>query len=188
MPKFTADEIRKRFETSKDFNEIFEAFEHALEQHLDEIELYRLLFWNNTLTSDELCLFGEKLAKEIPTLAYDTYMWLANVFEVVYSVFDNYELALVYYKKAATARPDALEPYLNANDCYEADLNIPAITILIDFLKQGSEKVSNPMPLYKCLANLYELHGNDEMHEYYRRKANEGANPSEESSPSNEIV
>ena len=96
MRKLTVDEIRKRFGTSREFNEIFEAFEQALEQGIEDIELYRQLFWNHALTADELCLFGEKLAMVFPNLAYDTYMWLANIFEVTYSMVDNYERAFEY--------------------------------------------------------------------------------------------
>jgi tetratricopeptide (TPR) repeat protein len=184
MSKLTAEEIKQRFESSKDFNEIFGAFEQAIEQHLDDIELYRTLFWNNTLTSDELCFFGEKVAKEIPSIAYDTYMWLANVFEVIHSVFDNYDLALLYYNKAASARPDSPEPYLKASDCYEPDLKIPAVAVLIEFLKRGAEKISDPLPLYSRLSKLFEIQGNDEMQEYYRLKSEEGTNPPKEPDPS----
>src|ERR1043166_2812990 len=127
MGKLTVEEIRKRFEISNEFNEIFDAFEEAIEQGLKDIELYRQLFWNHTLSPDELCLFGEKLAKEFPELAYDTYMWLASVFEVTYSMFDNYELTLAYYIKAAQANPTEPTPYLAAASCYEPDLNIPPI-------------------------------------------------------------
>jgi tetratricopeptide (TPR) repeat protein len=174
MARLSAMEIRKRFETSKDFNELFDAFEQALEQRLDDIELYRQLFWNHSLTADELCLFGEKLAAEFPHLAYDVYMWLASVFEVIYSMFDNYERALEYYRKASSARPSELDPYLDAADCYEPDLNIPPITSLIDFLKNGTHRVAAPKPLYQRLSYLYEINGNDEMSNYYRRKADEG--------------
>src|SRR5258707_9081108 len=112
MSKLTVEEIRKRFELSREFNEIFDAFEQALEQHLDDMEMYKRLFWNQALTPDELCLFGEKLAKEFPALAYDTYMWLAEVFEVTYSMFDNYELALTYFIKAAQVNPAEPVNYL----------------------------------------------------------------------------
>ncbi len=179
MPKLTPDEIRKRFETSKEFNEIFDAFKHALEQRINNIELYRLLFWNPTLTPDELCLFGEKLSTEFPLLAYDIYMWLANVFEVTYSMYDNYDLALVYYKKAADRKPEAPEPYVNAADCYEPDLNIPPAATLIEFLRKGTETASRPKTLYERLASLYEHSGNDEMSMFYRRKLEEGEPPPE---------
>ena len=89
MPRFTLDEIRNKFSSGKDFNEIFDVFEDALKQGIQDVELYRLLFWNTALRPDELCLFGEKLAKEFPDLAYDTFMWLANVFEATYSSYDT---------------------------------------------------------------------------------------------------
>ena len=177
MSKLTIEDIRKRFDTSKDFNEIFDAFEHAIRQRYDDIELYRQLFWNNTLKPEELCLFGEKLAKEFQHLSYDAYMWLANVFEATQSVYDNYELALRYYKKSASVKPDKIEPYLNAADCYEPDLNIPPINILIDFLKQGANTIPQPIPIHQKLATLYELAGNDEMSKYFKRKAEEGKPP-----------
>jgi tetratricopeptide (TPR) repeat protein len=131
MPRFTLDEIRNTFSNGKDFNEIFDVFEDALKQGIQDVELYRLLFWNSALRPDELCLFGEKLAKEFPDLAYDTFMWLANVFEATYSSYDNFELAMRYYRKAAKSKPDEVQPYLNAADCHEPDLNIPPLYWLV---------------------------------------------------------
>src|ERR1041385_1869190 len=183
MGKLTVEEIRKRFELSNEFNEIFDAFEEAIGQGLKDIELYRQLFWNHTLSPDELCLFGEKLAKEFPELAYDTYMWLASVFEVTYSMVDNYELAITYYQKAAASKPGETAPYLDAADCYEPDLNIPPITVLIAFLKQGAEHVLNPKTIYQRLAHLFEMNGNDEMSAFYRRKADQDTTPPQEQSP-----
>ena len=183
MQKLTIDEIRKHFESSKEFNEIFDAFDQAIEQRFNDIELYRQLFWNPILTPDELCFFGEKLVKEFPALSYDVYMWLANVFEVTYSMFDNYELALEYYKKAAPVRPSSSEPYLAAAACHEPDLNIPPITALIDFLKKGTEYVTDAKLIYEKLVYLYEIIGNDEMCDYYRRKLEKGPEPPEGPSP-----
>lgn len=183
MSKLTLEEIRRRFESSKEFNEIFDAFEQSLEQRIDDIELYRQLFWNSTLTPDELCMFGEKLAREFPHIAYDIFMWLASVFGVTYAMFDNYELAVEYYQKAAAALPSSPDPYLDAADCYEPDLNIPPLSQLIGFLKAGIRDVPTPIALYDKLAYLYELDGNDEMSKYFRIRASEGP-PSPEAPPS----
>jgi len=180
MPQLTPEEIRKRFQTSSEFNETFDAFEQALEQRIDDMELYRQLFWNPSLAPHELCLFGEKLAKEFPHVAYDTFMWLANVFEVTYSMVDNHELALKYYKKAASVHADILDPYLAAADCFEPDLNIPPLGVLIEFLKQGVAHIAEPKILYRRLAEFYEMNGNDEMSGYYRRLAQEGSTPDQE--------
>jgi hypothetical protein len=168
------EEIKRRFEFSSDFNEIFDAFEEALSKKVREIDLYRLLFMNPSLSPDELCLFGEKLAKEVREFAFDIYIWLARVFEATHSMLDNYELTFAYYRKAASVRPDIIDSYLRAADCYEPDLNIPPIARLIEFLKSGTEHVGQPKELYERLVYFYEILGNDEMQEFFRRKASEG--------------
>jgi tetratricopeptide (TPR) repeat protein len=183
MPALTVDEIRRRFELSNEFNEIFDAFQQALCQRLEDIELYRQLFWNHSLSPDELQLFGEKLAKEFSSISYDVYMWLASVFEVTYSRCDNYELALKYYRKAAAVKPFQPDPYLDAADCYEPDLNIPPVSALIAFLKEGVKTVPVPRTLYQRLSHLYEIAGNDEMSDFCRRKAEESSQPPTEIPP-----
>ena len=174
MSRLSREEIRKRFESSNDFNEIFDTFEQALEQNVDDMELYRTLFWNQSLTPDELCMFAEKLVKQFPALAYETYMWLANVFEVIYSMFDNYQLAVEYYGKAAAIRPTEAEPYVRAADCYDPDLNIPPLEGLIQFLQLGEDLVHVPRPLFQRLSYLYGIAGDNEKSHEYRRKADEG--------------
>jgi len=180
MPPHSLEEIRTCFSSSTDFNEIFDAFESAIAQQIKDLEPYRLLFWNHSLTADEVRLFGEKLAAEFPDIAYDVYIWLASIFEVTHSSTDNYELAVHYYQKAASAKPDEPDPYLDACDCYDPDLNIPPVAGLIDFLKRGVVHVGNPVRLYKRLAYLCELAGDIQQSESYRRKAEE---PSQESPP-----
>ena len=171
MRTFTVDEIRRCFSTSSDFNEIFDAFQSALSQNLRDVEPYRLLFWNHSLTPDEVRLFGEKLAAQFPDLAYDVYLWLASMFEVTLSASDNYEMALHYYQKAALSKPDEEEPYLDACDCYEPDLNIPPLNSLIEFVRHGVHRVRNPRGLYRRLAHLYELAGDLDRADSCRRKA-----------------
>lgn len=166
-------EIRHIFNTSKNFNELFDAFEDALGQGIDDVELYRILFWNDSLGQDELILFGEKLAREFRHIAYDVYMWLANIFEVLFGKKDNYELALTYYQKAAAIKPDEPDPYLDACDCYNPDLDIPPARTLIEFLKVGLEFVHNKKAICLRLAVLHQTIGEPDLAEYYRVKADE---------------
>jgi len=179
----TLDEIKRRFEFSTDFNEIFDAFEVALALKVRDLDLYRLLFMNPSLSPDELCLFGEKLAREVQEIAFEIYGWLARVFEATHSMLDNYELTFEYYRKAAAVRPEVVDTYLRAADCYEPDLNIPPISRLIEFLKAGTETVPAPRELYERLVYFYEVLGNDEMQEYYRRKADEAKPPQSDDPP-----
>lgn len=173
MARLTLEEIRATFANSSDFNDVFDAFEDAIGQKIQDIELYRLLFWNHSLGPDELCLFGEKLAKEFPAIAYDVYMWLASVFEVTYSSYDNFELAIKYYRKAAEAKPNEPDPYLDACDCFDPDLNIPPVDVLIAFVKEGLEHVANKKSLLLRLSHLYQLIGEQDQSDYYRDLADD---------------
>ena len=184
MPgEYSVDEIRRVFANSTDFNELFDVFQTAIRQHLKDVELYRLLFWNHSLTPDEIRLFGEKLASEFPDMAYDVYLWLASVFEVTYSSNDNYELALAYYQKAARARPAEPDPYLDACDCYDPDLNIPPAHVLIEFVHRGTEHVHNPSSLYRRLSRLYLSAGDERKSEQYRRLAEGGSREDQPGGP-----
>jgi tetratricopeptide (TPR) repeat protein len=173
MRNYSVEEIRRCFSMSTDFNEIFDVFQAALAQKLKDAEHYRLLFWNHSLTPDEVRLFGEKVASEFPDMAYDVFLWLASIFEVTYSTNDNFELAVHYYKRAAQAKPEEVDPYLDACDCYDPDLNIPPLNTLVDFLKSGLGRARNPVVLYRRLAYLLELAGDSEQAEAFRRKADE---------------
>jgi hypothetical protein len=173
MPRFTLDEIRSKFAEGKDFNEIFDAFEDALKQGVQDMELYRLLFWNTALSPDEVCLFGEKLAREFKNLAFETFMWLASVFEVTYSSCDNFDLAMRYYRKAAQARPEEIQPYLDAADCHEPDLNIPPFVLLVEFLKEGINLVADKKTLLHRLSYLHQMHGDQKQADFYRNIADD---------------
>jgi hypothetical protein len=184
MHLYSLEDIRKTFSSSTDFNEIFDAFQSALTQQIKDVELYRLLFWNQSLTADEIRLFGEKLAAEFHDLAFDVYLWLASVFEVTTAADDNYELALQYYQKASLIRPAEPDPYLDACDCFDPDLNIPPLSVLLEFLRRGLAHAEDPTPLYRRIASLFELSGDIEQSEYYRRKADEpGTAPPEDNLP-----
>jgi tetratricopeptide (TPR) repeat protein len=183
MRSYSLDEIRRTFTSSTDFNEIFDVFQSALVQKVKDVEPYRLLFWNHSLTSDEIRLFGEKLAAEFPDMAFEVYLWLATVFEVTTSAFDNHELALHYYRKASSIKPSEPAPYLDACDCYDADLNIPPAAGLIEFVRSGLEHVHHPVPLYRRLAELYDIQGDTEQADHYRRKADEYSDESTDASP-----
>jgi tetratricopeptide (TPR) repeat protein len=173
MPRFTLEQIRSAFANGKEFNDIFDVFEDALAQGIQDLELYRLLFWNSALAPDELCLFGGKLACVFPHLAYDTYMWLANVFEVTHSAYDNYELAIKYYNKAAAAKPTEVLPYLNAADCYDPDLNIPPFDVLEQFLRKGVNLVTDKKTLLHRLSYLYQMRGDQKQADLYRKLADD---------------
>ncbi len=173
MEYLTRDEIRQRFEFATEFNEIFDALEHALEQQFDDPDLYKVMFWNKSLSPDEVGMFAEQVNKHFPHRAYENYIWLAEMSAIVFASEDNFERAILYYHKAAHANPTSVEPYIKAVLCYDPDIKIPPAKHLIEFVKSGIPLVTEKKKMYQRLSYLYEQIGNDEMTHYFRHLADE---------------
>ena len=77
-------------------------------------------------------------------------------------------------------RPEECDPYTEACDCHDADLNIPPRGGLIDFLQEGLPRVSDPLPLCRHLAVLLELDGKPELAEKYRRRIDDASHETHE--------
>lgn len=169
----TKEQIEKKFIESTEFNELFDAFQSAIEQKIDDIDLYRNLFWNESLGIDEIKLFGEKLVETFPEISFEVFIWIANVFEALFGEKDNLEQAFNYYKKASLVNPTSEVPFLEICKSYNQDLNIPPINNIIEFLKSGIELVNKKGVIYKKLSDLYFLKRDSEMAKLYLLKAEE---------------
>jgi len=76
-------------------------------------------------------------------------------------------------EKASEFSPAAAGPYVEACELYNQDLKIPTLHhSIVSFLKSGSEKVRDPLPIFERLAAFYRMMGNDEMSDYYKMKSN----------------
>ncbi len=170
MSQFSVEYLQKCFSFSKNFNEIFDAVKYAIDNKIEDIELYHKLLSNPNLTEFEVCLFGEKLAETFPNLAFEIFMWMSSLFAATVSKKDNYEFAIRYIKKSADIFPNSIDPYLKMFECYDSFLNIPPIDEVISFLIFGYEKNSNSKKILEKIVILYEIKGDDEWSEFYRNK------------------
>jgi tetratricopeptide (TPR) repeat protein len=155
------------FKNSKNADELFDAFDSALKEGIDDLELYKLLFWNPALSIDMLSMFIKKLASTFPHLAYDVYMWGAKVIELSFDNVENYETILNFYKKASELKPLENEPYVKAADAYNFDLKVHSPAMVINFLKKGITKVKDPTTLYFKLSEFFGKLGNIELKNHY---------------------
>ncbi len=171
MPDFSHEYFKEKFRNERGFNDLFEVFRKALEEGIDNLDLYRELLWNNSLSSDELLFFAKRLGEVFPNLAFETYMWLSKVFESRPREIDSLELAFLCLKKASEFDPKSDGPYVNSCNLYNSDLNMPTLQSIMSFLKSGTEKVGDPAPIYERLSVFYKMIGNDEMFRFYRQKS-----------------
>jgi len=159
------------FKNSRNSDELFDAFDNALKDGIDDIELYKILFWNPALSLDELSMFIKKLGSTFPHIAYDVYMWGAKVIELSFDNVENFETILNFYKKASEIKPLENEPYIKAADAYNFDLKIHPPASVINFLKKGTTKVKDPSTLYFKLSEFFGKLGNVELKNHYLNEA-----------------
>ncbi|MDZ7764531.1 MAG: hypothetical protein U5K00_08905 [Melioribacteraceae bacterium] len=98
-------DIEQIFRSSNDSNELFDAFQTALSLEIDDVELYKILLGNPTLSFDEIAMYTEKLANEFNKFGFDIYLWTAKLLETKSLNIDALETALHYYAKAAQINP-----------------------------------------------------------------------------------
>lgn len=164
-------QIEYIFKNSMNPDELFDTFDLALRNGIDNLEIYKPLFWNPSLSINEVCMYIKKLASTFPHISYDTYMWGARVIELSFDNVTNYDTILSFYKKASEVNPQAIEPYVKAVDAYNYDLKLVNPNSLINFIKKGINKVKDPSTLYFKLSEFFGKYGNAELKNHYLYEA-----------------
>lgn len=156
------DNIEDIFRNSNDSNELFDAFHSALETELKDIELYKILLGNPTLSEDEICMYVEKIASVIPQKAFEIFNWSGGLFEIKSPRIESAEKSLQYYAKAANIEPNNFLPYKNSINLYNYDFDISLNKHIIKFIETGIPVVKRKSILYKVLADHFKRIGDFE--------------------------
>lgn len=163
------DNIEEIFRNSDSHNELFDAFETAVNNKINDEDLYKILIWNKALTADEVTMFSEKLCREFPEMRFKICFDTGKILEATSSGGDNLERALLYYGKSAEADPSSFLPYAAVAGMYNKDLNIPQLERVIAFLLQGMDLVSRKSKVCFDLAFLYKNNGNQKKEKEFQR-------------------
>ncbi len=163
------EEIENIFRYSNNSNELFDAFQSALSQKIEEVELYKALLGNPTLSPPEIEMYTEKLCSEFKDERFDIYSWTARLFETKYYRVESIEKALHYYAKAAKIKPEEYLPFINVMNLYNYDFDLSFNKIIIDFVKRNLDGVKNKREVYKSLAEHYKKLGDNLSHQKYLR-------------------
>lgn len=163
------EEIEKTFRSSNNSDELFDAFQEAIAQQIDDVELYKILLGNPILADEEIGMYTEKLCNEFSGESFDLYLWTAGLFETKTYKVECLEKALYYYTKAAQIKPASYIPYLNAMNIYNYDINFSMNKEIIDFVEKNIGNVDKKSIIYKALAEHYKKLGyKSKEHEYLR--------------------
>lgn len=146
--------FEKLFRELSSPDELFDAFKDALENKINDIELYKIFLGNLALSPYEVRMFTEKLCNEFKDLSFDLYMWSAGILENC-SQRNSMEMSMEYYRKAAEADSFNHLPYLSMVKLYNPEIDIPPQKELLQILQNGLEKVKYKSKIYLAMAELY---------------------------------
>lgn len=168
MPRIPKKYFENIFRNSDSPDELFDTFRIAIDQGIQDTNIYRLLLWNKALSPDEIMMFAEKICKENPESCYQVYSWVGKIFSSISIYGKHSNKAFEYFKKAAGSNPAAHEPYLAMSKLYNADLNTPDFNLVIKTIERGLETVDKKSKLCFAVSQLYKLIGNPESENTYR--------------------
>lgn len=144
------------FRNSNENDEIFDAFAEAITSKVYDINLYKILLGNNSLSKDEIIMYAEKICKEFPDFAYDIYMWIASIFQNSLLDINRLSLAFDYFEKASHVQPSNCKPYLEMLDLYTYDLSSPLNDKIMTKIKKAEKSIKEKSEFYYRLAAHYK--------------------------------
>jgi hypothetical protein len=154
MSKRLISEIENVFRISDSSDKLFDYFQLAVENRIDDINLYKIFLANPVLCAEEIALFSEKLIAEFPSLSYSLHMWSAGILETNRYCAASLEKAFEYYKRAMAEMPDSEDPIFSMIGMYNAELDFPPASEIISQIENSSEKIIHKERIFLALADF----------------------------------
>lgn len=149
-------QIENIFRTSASPEELFDAFREAINTRVTDIDLYKILLGNPSLSADEIKMYAEKLAKEIPDQTINTFMWTAAVFEHQKDDYEKLEDAIKYYQRSFEHDSTSALPLISLLGLYNFDLETPINKSIVEYVDLHVTSVYQKSRVYFSMANLYK--------------------------------
>lgn len=163
--------IEDTFRNSKSSDELFDAFQDAINIKLSDVSIYKILIANPILTADEIKMFTKKMIKEIPGKEYDILMWTGKVFENHPQNFKYLEDTFNIYQQAISHRPNSHEPLLRLLILYNHEIDLPANQKILKLIDESIAAVDQKSKVYYAIAEHYKKCNDQNMEKKYLRLA-----------------
>lgn len=160
-------ELENIFRNANCFEDLFDGFRRALSVKLRDMNMFKVLLANNSLTPDQVSFFTEKLCAEYPDYKYDLCMWSGSVLSSKYNDYNYVEKALSYFLKAINVKKNSAEPYESIAGLYDSDLNMPDINLVTNLLNLGLKESDKKSRICRALADIYGKTNNINMKKRY---------------------
>lgn len=159
--------IENIFRNSESHDELFDAFQSAINLKLDDLEAFKILIANPVLSPDEIKMFTEKLLKVMPEKSYSILMWAGKIFESQPDNYDYLEDAFNYYNRAISYQPDSFLPFLRLLNLYNYEIDYPMNRKIIGTVENLLPKVDQKSTIYYALSAHYKKCGNKDRETEY---------------------
>lgn len=156
-------DLEKIFRTSSSNNELFDAFQYAINNEIGTHELFKILLANPTLNTDEIKMYTETLANIFKDSASEVYSWTGIILESYANSPPEIEEAISYFLKSWNADKENHEPLINIINMYNFDYDTTYNNLIIEAAKKGAELVKYKSRVYFALAELHEKRGEIEL-------------------------
>lgn len=148
--------IESVFRDSFSSEELFDAFAEAMKLRVNDVELFKILLANPSLSIDEVKMFAEKIIREMPKSLYQISMWCAKVFENYAERYEYLDSSINYYLKAINALPTNFEPLVSLLNLYNMEIETPVNKRILEIVNGSIPPVNFKSKVYYALADLYK--------------------------------
>jgi len=159
--------IEEIFRNSESHDELFDAFQIAVNIKFRDPEVFKILIANPVLSPDEIKMFTEKLINVIPEQTYNILMWTGKIFESHPNHYDHLEDAFNYYNRAISHQPESFMPYLRLLNLYNYEIDYPMNRKIIGTIENLASKVDQKSKVYYALSAHYKKCGNKDLEAEY---------------------
>jgi hypothetical protein len=163
--------VESAFRQSASSGELFDALKLAIKHRIEDVELYKILLGNPSLSKYELIMFTEKICKDFEDCSYEIYLWSARVFESRVGDSDFTEDSLYFYEKAFLSNPEEHSPLIGALNLFNYDYEIPANQSIMSLIDLAIPSVSKKSMVYRSLYEHFKKTGNKDLMARYLKLA-----------------
>jgi hypothetical protein len=156
----TLKRIENIFRGSSSSDELFDSFQEALKLPITEIQTYKILLGNPTLTSDEVKMYAEKLVKQFPQQSFETLLWAGRIFESQKEDQHRLEDSIRYYQRAFYENPHYESALVYMLNLYNYDIEVVTNAKIIDFVESAVVTVTKKSRVYFRLSEHFKQLGN----------------------------
>lgn len=167
----TKEQIEKIFRSSNSSEELFDAFDDAIVQKLEDEELYKVFLANSVLSNDEIKFYAKKISDVFPAFSYSIALWCCELFANKEWSPENTRAAVECLEVAIEEKPEEHIPLIRLLSLYNHDMSVPTNSKIIGKVKKALPKVKNKSAVYKAIAEFYAKEGKDKLKRKYEGMA-----------------